>query len=80
MNYRNEYDRLHGELLGLGSPDKIKEAINMMMDKNKLKAIGEYEEPVAIGPTGPTVATPVAPRTYRAKAKTCKISEQRTSS
>ena len=62
MNYRNGYDRLHGELLGLGSPDKIKEAINMMMDKDKLKAIGEYKEPVAIGPTGPTVATPVAPR------------------
>ena len=68
MNYRNEYDRLHGELLGLGSPDKIKEAINMMMDKDKLKAIGEYKEPDAIGPTGPTVATPVAPRAYRAKA------------
>ena len=62
MNYRNEYDRLHGELLGLGSPDKIKEAINMMMDKDKLKAIGEYKEPDSIGPVGPTVATPVAPR------------------
>jgi hypothetical protein len=62
MNYRNEYDRLHGELLGLGSPDKIKEAINMMMDKDKLKAIGEYKEPDSIGPVGPTVATPVAPK------------------
>ena len=50
MNYRNEYDRWHGELLGLGSPDKIKEAINMMMDKDKLKAIGEYKEPDSIGP------------------------------
>jgi len=62
MNYRNEYDRLHGELLGLKSPEKIKEAINMMMDKDKLKAIGEYKEPDSIGPVGPTVATPVAPK------------------
>ena len=74
MNYRNEYDRLHGELLGLGSPDRIKEAINRMMDKDKLKAIGEYKEPDSVGPT---VATPVVPRTYRARAKTFKISEYR---
>jgi hypothetical protein len=44
MNYRNEYDRLHGELLHLKSPELIKEAINNMMDVNKLKAIGEYKE------------------------------------
>jgi hypothetical protein len=49
MNYRNEFDRLHGELLHLKSPELIKEAINNMMDVNKLKAIGEYEEP---SPTG----------------------------
>ena len=79
MNYRNEYDRLHGELLGLGSPDKIKEAINMMMDKDKLKAIGEYKEPDSVGPVGPPVATPAAPRVYRARAKPFKISEYRDS-
>ena len=40
-----------------------------------MQAIGEYKEPVSIGPTGPTVATLVAPRVYRAKAKTFRISE-----
>lgn len=45
MNYRNEYDRLHGELLSLKSPELIKEAINNMMDVGKFKAIGEYQEP-----------------------------------
>ena len=44
MNYRNEFDRLHGELLHLKSPEIIKEAISNMMDINKLKAIGEYKE------------------------------------
>ena len=65
MNYRNEYDRLHGELLGLGSPNKIKEAIHMMMDNDKLKAIGEYNkeyvEPVPLFPPGvykPIIKTP----------------------
>jgi len=77
MNYRNEFDRLHGELLHLKSPELIKEAINNMMDVNKLKAIGEYIEPDSIGPVGPTVATPVAPRTYKARAKPFKISEYR---
>ena len=53
MNYRNEFDRLHGELLHLKSPELIKEAINNMMDVNKLKAIGEYKEE-----SSPTSMTP----------------------
>ena len=57
MNYRNEFDRLHGELLHLKSPELIKEAINNMMDVNKLKAIGEYKEEASPTPTpGATTA------------------------
>ena len=62
MNYRNEYDRLHGELLSLKSPELIKEAINNMMDVNKLKAIGEYEEPSpTIGSKAPSPIKPPSP-------------------
>ena len=43
MNYRNEYDRLFGELQHL-KPELKKNAIKLMMDSNKLKEIGEYEE------------------------------------
>ena len=61
MNYRNEFDRLHGELLHLKSPELIKEAINNMMDVNKLKAIGEYKEEASptIGSMAPSpIKTP----------------------
>ena len=59
MNYRNEYDRLHGELLSLKSPELIKEAISNMMDVNQLKAIGEYQEP----PTETTARGVTIPKT-----------------
>jgi hypothetical protein len=44
MNYRNEYDRLHGELHRTVSPDLIRGKIHMMMDHDKLKAIGMYDD------------------------------------
>lgn len=44
MNYRNEYDRLFGELQHL-KPELKKNAIQLMMNADKLKEIGEYEEP-----------------------------------
>ena len=60
MNYRNEFDRLHGELLHLKSPELIKEAINNMMDVNELKAFGEYQEPsptMGSKPPSPTIGS-----------------------
>jgi hypothetical protein len=70
MNYRNEYDRLHGELLSLKSPELIKEAINNMMDVNKLKAIGEYEEPSpTIGSKPPSPIKTPGVKIAEAKAK-----------
>ena len=70
MNYRNEFDRLHGELLHLKSPELIKEAINNMMDVNKLKAIGEYEEPSpTIGSKAPSPIKTPGVKIAEAKAK-----------
>ena len=71
MNYRNEYDRLHGELLSLKSPELIKEAINNMMDVNKLKAIGEFEEEASptIGSTTPSPIKTPGVKIAEAKAK-----------
>ena len=70
MNYRNEYDRLHGELLSLKSPELIKEAINNMMDVNKLKAIGEYQESSpTIGSMAPSPIKTPGVKIAEAKAK-----------
>ena len=43
-NYRSEHDRLLGEFSHL-KPELQKAAVQHIMDKDKLKAIGEYMEP-----------------------------------
>jgi hypothetical protein len=59
MNYQNEYDRLHGELSKL-APELQKVAVQNMMDRYKLEAIGKYE---ASAPA--PVARTVRPRRTR---------------
>lgn len=77
MNYRNEFDRLQGELHHLKDPRLIREAVQSMMPVEKLKEIGEYVEPITTPapiPRGraairtPGVRIRVAPKP-RAKAK-----------
>jgi len=46
MNYRNEYDRLQGELSHITDPKARRLAIQNMMDIGQLKDIGEYEDPI----------------------------------
>ena len=69
MNYRNEFDRLHGELLHLKSPELIKEATNNMMDVNKLKAIGEYKEETSPTSMAPSPIKTPGVKIAEAKAK-----------
>jgi hypothetical protein len=68
-NYRNEFDRLMGEMSHL-RPELRKAAVLQLMDIDKLKALGEYEEPKKDGPAGQAApSTPAVPATPSTQAR-----------
>ena len=60
-NYRSEHDRLLGEFSHL-KPDLQRAAAQNIMDRDKLKAIGEYKEPEP-EKKDPDVVFPPKPKT-----------------
>jgi len=60
MNYRNEYDRLAGEMSHL-KPDLQKQAMQNMMEERKLRALGEFIEPEPVK----EIDTPEIKNVYR---------------
>jgi len=60
MNYRNEYDRLAGEMSHM-KPDLQKQAMQTMMEERKLKTLGEFIQPEPVKETD----TPEIKNMYR---------------
>ena len=78
MNYQNEYDRLHGELSKL-APELQKVAVQNMMDRYKLEAIGKYEAPapLAAAPLAAPLAAAPAPILRRPRRTREQIEEDK---
>jgi len=66
VNYQNEFDRLMGEMTHL-RPQLRKAAVLQLMDIDKLKALGEYEDPKKVAPAGQ--AGPAEPATPSTQAR-----------